>query len=91
MLSNDGKYYDDIVVNKNMREGGTPLSAYSVDLAYHSNGWFIDLIGNYYDRIYLYYSPVTRYYSQQPLLKDAAGNTVMDENGSPMHDISKVP
>ena len=91
MLSNDGKYYDDIVVNKNMREGGTPLSAYSVDLAYHSNGWFIDLIGNYYDRIYLYYSPVTRYYSQQPLLKDASGNTVMDENGSPMHDISKVP
>ena len=91
MLSNDGKYYDDIVVNKNMREGGTPLSAFSVDLAYHSNGWFIDLIGNYYDRIYLYYSPVTRYYSQQPLLKDASGNTVMDENGSPMHDISKVP
>lgn len=91
MLSNDGKYYDDIVVNKNMREGGTPLSAYSVDLSYHSNGWFIDLIGNYYDRIYLYYSPVTRYYSQQPLLKDASGNTVTDENGSPMHDISKVP
>lgn len=91
MLSNDGKYYDDIVVNKNMREGGTPLSAYSMDLAYHSNGWFIDLIGNYYDRIYLYYSPVTRYYSQQPLKKDAAGNTVIDENGSPMHDISKVP
>ena len=91
MLSNDGKYYDDIVVNKNMREGGTPLSAYSVDLSYHSNGWFIDLIGNYYDRIYLYYSPVTRYYSQQPLLKDASGNTVMDENGNPMHDISKVP
>ena len=91
MLSNDGKYYDDIVVNKNMREGGTPLSAYSIDLAYHSNGWFIDLIGNYYDRIYLYYSPVTRYYSNLPLLKDASGNTVMDENGNPMHDISKVP
>ena len=91
MLSNDGKYYDDIVVNKNMREGGTPLSAYSIDLAYHSNGWFIDLIGNYYDRIYLYYTPVSRYYSNLPLLKDASGNTVMDENGNPMHDISKVP
>lgn len=91
MLSNDGKYYDDIVVNKNMREGGTPLSAYSVDLSYHANGWFIDLIGNYYDRIYLYYTPVSRYYSNLPLLKDASGNTVMDENGNPMHDISKVP
>lgn len=91
MLSNDGKYYNDIVVNKNMREGGTPLSAYSVDLAYHSNGWFIDLIGNYYDRIYLYYTPVSRYYSNLPLLKDAAGNTVMDENGNPMHDVSRAP
>ena len=91
MLSNDAKYYDDIVVNKDMREGGTPLSAYSVDLSYHANGWFIDLIGNYYDRIYLYYSPVTRYYSQLPLMKDAAGNTVLDENGTPMRDISKVP
>ncbi len=91
MLSTDGKYYDDIVVNKNMREGGTPLSAYSIDLSYHSNGWYIDLIGNYYDRIYLYYTPVSRYYSNQPIAKDANGNTLVDENNKPLHDISSVP
>ncbi len=91
MLSTDGKYYDDIVVNKNMREGGTPLSAYSIDLSYHSNGWYIDLIGNYYDRIYLYYTPVSRYYSNQPIAKDTNGNTLVDENNKPLHDTSTVP
>ena len=61
MLSEDGKYKEDMVYNKGMREGGTPLAAVSLDLSYHNKGWFIDLIGNYYDKIYLYYSPITRY------------------------------
>lgn len=54
-------YYEDVCLNKDMREGGTPLAAVSLDLSYHNKGWFIDLIGNYYDKIYLYYSPVIRY------------------------------
>ena len=61
MNSTKGEFYDDIVMNKDMREAGTPLSAYSLGLSYHSNGWFIDLNGNYYDRIYLSYSPSYRY------------------------------
>ena len=61
MNSTDADYYDDIVYNKNMRESGTPLSIYSLVLSYHSGGWFIDLNGNYYDRIYLSYSPSYRY------------------------------
>jgi hypothetical protein len=61
VLSEDGRTYYDRVHNEGMREGCTPLSAASLDLSYHANGWFIDLIGNYYDRIYLYYTPVTRY------------------------------
>ena len=61
MLSEDGKYKSDIVLNEGMREGGTPLAAASLDLSYHNKGWFIDLIGNYYDKIYLYYSPIVRY------------------------------
>ncbi len=64
ILSQDGKQYNDIVLTKDIREGCTPLTAASVDLAYHAGGWFIDLIGNYYDRIYLYYTPVTRYASE---------------------------
>lgn len=63
MLSEDGQYRNDVVLNKGMREGGTPLSAASLDLSYHNKGWYVDLIGNYYDRIYLYYSPVVRYKS----------------------------
>lgn len=60
-------YHKDIVLNKGMHEGCTPLTAASIDLSYHAKGWFVDLIGNYYDRIYLYYSPVTRYLSYFPL------------------------
>ncbi len=61
MNSTEGKYYGDIVYNKNMREAGTPLSAYNLTLSYHSGGWYIDVMGNYYDRIYLNYSPSYRY------------------------------
>lgn len=64
ILSQDGKQYYDVVLTKGMREGCTPLTAGSIDLSYHASGWFIDLIGNYYDRIYLYYTPVTRYASE---------------------------
>ena len=61
MLSEDGKTYNDRVHSEGMREGCTPLSAFSLDLNMHVGRWYIDLIGNYYDRIYLYYTPVTRY------------------------------
>ena len=56
-------YVDDIVMNKGMREASTPLTAASLILSYSSGGWFIDLKGNYYDRIYLSYSPSYRYQS----------------------------
>ena len=61
MHSTKKTMYKDIVHNKNMREAGTPLSSYSVILSYHAHGWFIDLKGNYYDRIFLNYSPSLRY------------------------------
>ena len=54
-------YHEKTVLSKGMREGGTPLTAASLDLSFHKKGWFIDLIGNYYDDIYLYYSPIIRY------------------------------
>ena len=88
----DGRlYHRDWCMNKGMREGGTPLTAGSIDLSYHAGGWFIDLIGNYYDRIYLYYSPITRYYKDFPTLKDASNQPILDANGEPLHDISNVP
>ena len=62
--TNDGSLSkNDVCLNEGMRESGTPLTAVSLDLSYHNKGWFIDLIGNWYDRIYLAYSPITRYQS----------------------------
>ncbi len=61
MKSTEGTYHDEIVYNKNMREGGMPLTALNLTLSYNAKGWFIDVKGNYYDRIYLYYSPSYRY------------------------------
>ena len=59
--ANDGK--PEICYNKDMREAGTPLTALSFILSYHKGGWYIDLNGNWYDRIYLSYSPSYRYQS----------------------------
>ena len=60
LLSNSGSYVDVKCIINGMREGGTPLSAFSVDLSYHKNFWYIDLIGNYYDNIYLFFAPISR-------------------------------
>jgi hypothetical protein len=62
MNSTSAEYVDDICYNKDMHENGTPLTAASLGLSYHAGGWFIDLNGNYYDRIYLSYSPSFRYW-----------------------------
>ena len=67
------------VYNKNMREAGTPLTAMSLILSYHAGGWFIDLSGNYYDRIYLSYSPSYRY---------ASTLTTRQNNGEQVYDNS---
>jgi hypothetical protein len=87
MSSTSGTYNDandhkpELVLNKNMREAGTPLTALSFILSYHQGGWFIDLNGNYYDRIYLSYSPCYRYESTIKARK-AAGETVTDNAGN---------
>ena len=91
--SEDGSlYHKDLCVNKGMREGGTPLTAASLGLSYHQGGWYIDVIGNYYDRIYLYYSPITRYYEDYPGAKDpTTGEMMFDENNKMVRDLSELP
>lgn len=63
MNSTKGVEYTETIYNKNMRDNGTPLTAASLGLSYHSGGWLLDLNANYYDRIYLSYSPCYRYHS----------------------------
>ena len=83
MLSTEGTTKQDICYNKVMRESGTPLAAISLGLSYRIKGWYLDLTGNYYDRIYLSYSPCMRYY--ETLSKAGYVNNV---NGQ---DVINVP
>ena len=81
-------YAEETVLNKNMRESGTPLSVYGLTLSYNGGGWFIDLSGNYYDRIYLSYSPVYRYEStlvnrnKAAIARGIAEERTIDDNGN---------
>ena len=67
------------VYNKNMREAGTPLSCYNLTLSYNAKGWFIDIMGNYYDRIYLSYSPSYRYGSTLEARQKSYENSGIEE------------
>ena len=79
--STSAMYTYDVVMNKGMREAGTPLTAGSIGLSYHLGGWFIDLDGNYYDRIYLSYAPSARYVKSLKVAGnvDNEGNLVVPE------------
>ena len=61
MISKSAEVYTDKAYVLDMRESGTPLTVGSIGLSTHLNGWFIDVNANYYDRIYLSYSPSYRY------------------------------
>lgn len=80
MNSTSAEYTDEIVYNKGMRDSGTPLTAASLGLSYHSGGWYIDLNCNYYDRIYLSYSPSYRYASTLDAREDAKDGSVYDDD-----------
>ena len=66
LLSNSGNYVDELCIIDGMREGSTPLTAGSIDLNIHYNFWYIDLIGNYYDNIYMYFAPISRRETEVP-------------------------
>ncbi len=74
----------DRVYSKGMRENGTPLSAYSLGLDYNLKGWFFNLTGNYYHRVYVDFSTYRRLGSV--LAKNSNG--AVDANGNPvMNDV----
>ena len=78
----------DYIHNKGMRDSGTPLTALSLGVSYHQKGWFIDLNCNYYDRIYLSYSPNYRFHKNvtnrndvmkaldRPIINDVTGEII---------------
>ena len=91
MTSKEATFHEELVYNKDMREASTPLSAFNLTLSYSAKGWFIDLSGNYYDRIYLSYSPSYRYASALENRQTAWANTYDRYNNQPNkgNDISK--
>lgn len=86
MVSKRAEYVDTKVYSKGMRESGTPLTAASIGLSYHNRGWFIDLSANYYDRIYLSWSPSLRYESVLPK-RQSAGDVLYDNDGNLLPDV----
>ena len=76
LLSTEGTVTKDILYNKGMREASTPLTVGSIGLNYNVKGWWFNLKGNYYDRIYLSYAPSLRY--QSTLIRSGA----VDNDGS---------
>ena len=78
MHSTSAEMHSDICYNKDMREGGTPLTAASLGLDYRIKGWWLNLSGNYYDRIYLSYSPNQRY------LNTLVTGGSLDNSGNPI-------
>ena len=71
MYSNKAEAMHDVCWNKGMRESSTPLAVVSLGLKYSIKGWYFNLNGNYYDRIYLSYSPNMRFQSR---LRDQIDN-----------------
>ena len=61
MNSTSGEMHEEICHNDGMRQSGTPLAAASLGLNYRIKRWYLNLTGNYYDRIYLSYSTNMRY------------------------------
>lgn len=82
MNSTSGDYSEEqTIYNKNMRDSGTPLTAAAIGLSYHQGGWYLDLNCNYYDRIYLSYSPNYRYQETLDTRQEVYGN-VYDDYGN---------
>ena len=78
---------NDHLYSKGMRDYGTPLTAASMGVSYHQGGWYVDLNANYYDRIYLSWSPSYRYATTLKAREAAMkqyGVSVFDENGDPL-------
>lgn len=88
MLSDNGILKHNVCFADGMRESGTPLTAVSMALNYKIKGWYLGLTGNYYDRIYLSYTPVTRLESVQELwAKNNYGGAYIDNDGTAVYAI----
>lgn len=80
----EGERKEDRVYCDGLRANGTPLSAYSLGVDYSIKGWFFNVTGNYYHRVYLDFSTYRRLGS---VLAKNGGE--VDDNGKPVN--SSIP
>ena len=77
------------VVAKGMRVGNTPLTALSVGARYNLGPWFFEASANYYDRVYVNFSPYRRLNSTYAGDGHFYTATGTDGAGRPAFDISQ--
>lgn len=78
------------VIADGMHVGSTPLTAISLQANYNIRGWFFEVSANYYDRVYVGFSPYRRLnstYAGDGLFYTAIGT---DAAGRPEYDITEA-
>lgn len=72
------------VIADGMRVNGTPLTALNLALKYNKNYWFYEVNANYYDRVYIGFSPYRR-------LTNIVGNHTpsVDADGNLVYAVSR--
>lgn len=78
------------VVAKDMRVGSTPLTAVSVGARYNLGQWFFEASANYYDRVYVDFSPYRRLNSTYAGDGHFYTPSGTDATGRPSYDITQA-
>lgn len=75
------------VVADGMRVSGTPLTAVSLGADYNTHGWFFGANLNYYDRVYVGFSPYRRLNSTYATSGKFYTASSVDVNGNQVFDV----
>lgn len=79
------------VIAEGCRVGSTPLTALSLGVDYNVNGWYLGANVNYYDRVYIGFSPynrLTNIYQANQKLYISDGS--VDEHGNPSFGVDEA-
>lgn len=75
------------VIAKGMREDSTPLTALSLGAKYSLKGWFFEVSANYYDRVYVSFSPYRRLNSTYATDGHFYTPSSVNPQGQPVYDV----
>lgn len=79
------------VIADGCRVGSTPLTALSLGIDYNVNGWFLGANVNYYDRVYIGFSPYNRLTNiYQANHKCYISDGSFDEEGNPSFGVDEA-